>query len=68
MDKKNWLVLPQDATPIKRQDTQTKLMEMMNQLEDERGYRFTDEQAETIKKLITNLINQIKSYKNEKKR
>jgi len=68
MNKEDWLIIPRDITPVKRQDPYNRLLEMMNQLEEERGYRFTDEQADAIKTLIINLIDQIKESKNDKKR
>jgi len=67
MDKE-WLVLPKDTISIKNNDTYTKLLEMMDQLEDERGYRFTNEQADAIQELITGLIDNIRSFKHGKKR
>lgn len=67
MDReKEWLVF--SPTEFKREDPYTKLLDMLNLLEDERGYRFTEEQAETLQKMITNLIDQIRSYKHHKKR
>jgi len=67
MDKE-WLVLPKDDIPIKGNDSYTKLLVMMDQLEDERGYRFTNEQADAIQELITGLIDNIRSFKHGKKR
>jgi len=67
MDRE-WLVLPKDTISIKGDDTYTKLLEMMVQLEDERGCRFTDEQADAIQQLITGLIDNIRSFKYNKKR
>jgi len=67
MDKE-WLVLPQDISTIRCHDAYTKLLEVMDRLEDERGYRFTDEQADAFQKLITALIDNIRDFKNSKRR
>jgi len=41
----------------------------MNQIEDGRGWRFTDEQADTLAKLVDNLIEQVRAYnKNRNKK
>jgi len=37
-------------------------MNIMNQIDDGRGWRFTDEQAATLAKLVDNLFEQIKAY------
>ena len=67
MDR-DWLVLPEDVSTIKCHDAYTKLLEIMDRLEEERGYRFTDEQADAVQKLITALIDNIRAFKNSRKR
>jgi len=63
-----WLVPPQGLGTVKCNDVYAKLLEMMDQLEDERGYRFTEKQANAIQKHITALIDNIRAFKHSKKR
>jgi len=67
MDKIEWLVQARDADQIKSQDSYGRLLEMMKRLEDDVDPRFTPEQAEFFKSLITSLIDTIRSLKYEKK-
>jgi len=68
MDKNEWLAHAEDAAQIKSQDSYGKLLEMMNHLEEDVDPKFTPEQAEFFKSLITSLIDTIRSLKYEKKR
>jgi len=68
MDKNEWLAHGEDACPIKSQDSYGRLLEMMNRLEEDVDPKFTPEQAEFFKSLITSLIDTIRSLKYEKKR
>ncbi len=52
----------------KCQDSYGKLLEMMTRLEEDVDPRFTPEQAEFFKSLITSLIDTIRSFKDENKR
>ena len=45
----------------KEMDGKAKLMDIMNQIDDGRGWRFSEEQAETLSKLVENLIKQVKA-------
>lgn len=67
MDKIEWLAREEDAAQVKSQDSYGKLLEMMNHLEEDVDPKFTPEQAEFFKSLITSLIDTIRSLKYEKK-
>lgn len=67
MDKIEWLVEAEDAVQIKSQDSYGKLLEMMKHLEEDVDPRFTPEQAEFFKSLITGLIDTIRSFKYERR-
>lgn len=67
MDKIEWLAREEDAAQVKSQDSYGKLLEMMNHLEEDVDPKFTPEQAEFFKSLITSLIDTIRSVKYEKK-
>jgi len=60
--KNEWLVLPQDNIDAKDKDACSKLLDIMNQIDDGRGWRFTDEQADTLAKMVDSLIEQVKAY------
>jgi hypothetical protein len=60
--KNDWLILPKVNLNVKDTEACTKLMDIMNQIEDGRGWRFTDEQADTLAKLVDSLIEQIRAY------
>lgn len=60
--KNDWLVLPKINFNDKNTDSSSKLEDIMNQIENGRGWRFTDEQADTLAKLVDSLIDQIKAY------
>lgn len=64
-----WLILTKDHVSDKNTDSYTILVDIMNQIEDGRGWRFTDEQADTLAKLVDNLIEQVRAYnKNRNKK
>jgi len=60
--KNEWLFLPKDNFKDKDTDSCSKLVDIMNQIDDGRGWRFTDEQADTLAKLADNLIEQVRTY------
>ena len=60
--KNEWLTLPQDNTADKNSEVCNKLLDIMNQIEDGKGWRFTDEQADTLAKLVDSLIEQVRAY------
>jgi hypothetical protein len=60
--KNDWLILPKVNFNDKDTDSCSKLVDIMNQIEDGRGWRFTDEQADALAKLVDGLIEQIKAY------
>jgi len=57
-----WFVLPKDNLNDKSADGCNKLLDIMNQIDDGRGWRFTDEQADTLAKLVDGLIEQMRAY------
>jgi hypothetical protein len=61
------MVLPKVHDTIKSRDTYAKLLDMMSVIERERGFRFTEEQADIIQQMIKNLIDQIREYKHSQK-
>jgi len=60
--KNEWLTLPQDNPNDKNSEVCNKLLDIMNQIEDGKGWRFTDEQADTLAKLVDSLIEQVRVY------
>ena len=68
MDPHKWLVRAEDATQIESHDSYGKLLDMMSRLEEVDDPRFTPEQVEFFKSLITSLVDTIRSFKHEKKR
>lgn len=66
--EKNWLVIAREATPAKNPDDYSTLLGLMNQIDSERGVRLTDKQADTIQKLITALIEEIRAHKDQRKK
>ncbi len=67
MDKDVWLPRSHDLTQSANKDSYGKLLEMMNRLEEGDDPKFTPEQAEFFKSLITGLIDTIRSFKAEKR-
>jgi hypothetical protein len=68
MDRDVWLPRGHDLTQSANRDSYGKLLEMMSRLEEGDDPRFTPEQAEFFKSLITGLIDTIRSLKTEKRR
>jgi len=60
--KNDWLIFSKDNLNDKDTDSCSKLVDIMNQIDDGRGWRFTDEQADTLAKLADNLIEQVRAY------
>jgi len=60
--KNDWLILPKDNFNDKNKDACNKLLDIMNQIDEGRGWRFTEEQADTLAKLVDNLIEQVRAY------
>jgi len=60
--KNDWLILPKDNFNDKNKDACNKLLDIMNQIDDGRGWRFTEEQADTLAKLVDSLIEQVRAY------
>ena len=67
MDRNEWLLRGQDLAQSRNADSYGKLLEMMSRLEEGNDPKFTPEQAEFFKSLITSLIDTIRSFKYEKK-
>jgi hypothetical protein len=67
MDKNEWLLHGHDLAPCRNEDSYGKLLEMLSRLEEGDDPKFTPEQAEFFKSLITSLIDTIRSFKDQKK-
>ena len=67
METREWLPRAYDAAHMSNQDSYGKLLDMMNRLEEADDPKFTPEQAEFFRSLITGLIDTIRSLKQEKK-
>jgi hypothetical protein len=67
MDRNEWLLRGQDLGQARNADSYGKLLEIMSRLEEGNDPKFTPEQAEFFKSLITSLIDTIRSFKYEKK-
>ena len=63
METNEWLPRTLDTAHVSNQDSYSKLLEMMNRLEEGEDPKFTPEQAEFFKSLITSLIDTIRSFK-----
>jgi hypothetical protein len=60
--KNEWLVVAQEKVISGEDvDINVKLQHMMSQIDDGRGWRFTEEQAETLTKLVDQLVKQVKA-------
>jgi hypothetical protein len=68
MDRNVRLPCGHDLTQSGNKDSYGQLLEMMSHLEEGGDPKFTQEQAEFFKSLITSLIDTIRSYKSEQKR
>jgi hypothetical protein len=67
MDREIWLPHGHDLTKSGTGDSYGKLLEMMSRLEAGDDPKFTPEQVEYFKSLITSLIETIRSFKAEKR-
>jgi len=64
--KNEWLIIPENNLNNKNTDSCNKLMDFMKEIEDGRGWRFTEEQADTLAKLVDTLIEQIRADNKER--
>lgn len=66
--KNEWLILPQNNgnQNEKGMDMNAKLLDIMNQIDDGRGWRFSETQADTLAKLVDNLVKQVKAQNKER--
>jgi hypothetical protein len=61
--KNEWLVVSERKSfQGKDVDVKARLSDIMSQIDEGRGWRFTDEQADTLAKLVDNLIEQVRAY------
>ena len=60
--KNEWLILPKDSLNDKNAEVGNKLLDIMNQIDEGRGWRYTDEQADALAKLVDSLFEQIRVY------
>jgi len=60
--KNEGLNAPAVDLPEKDVEAYNKLLDIMSQIDDGRGWRFTDEQADTLAKLVDGLVEQIREY------
>ena len=60
--KNEWLVVSEgERFQSKDVDVKAKLLDIKSQIDEGRGWRFTEEQAKTLAKLVDNLTKQIKT-------
>jgi len=66
--KNEWLILPKDNRDQNERgmDIDAKLLNLMNQIDDGRGWRFTKAQADTLVKLVDNMVEQVKAQNKER--
>jgi len=60
--KNEWLFLSKGNLNDKNTDASNKLLDIMNQIDEGRGWRYTDEQADALAKLVDSLFEQIRAY------
>ena len=59
--KNEWLIASEEKSlKDKEMDSKAKLHDIMTQIDDGRGWRFTEEQAKTLSTLVENLVKQVK--------
>ena len=59
--KNEWLIASEEKSlKDKEMDGKTKLLDIMTQIDDGRGWRFSEEQAKTLSTLVENLTKQVK--------
>jgi len=68
MNRNEVLLHGYDLIHSRNEDSYGRLLEMMSRLEEGDDPKFTPEQAEFFKSLITSLIDTIRSFKSEKRR
>ena len=60
--KNEWLVVAEEkAVRGEPVDINVKLQSMMSQIDEGKGWRYTEEQAETLTKLVNKLVKQVKA-------
>jgi len=59
--RNDWLIMPQGNLNEKDNGACNKLLDFMKEIEDGRGWRYTNEQANTLAKLVDSLIEQIRA-------
>jgi hypothetical protein len=60
--KNEWLVVAEEKVVRGETfDINVKLQSMMNQIDEGKGWRYTEEQAETLTKLVNKLVKQVKA-------
>jgi hypothetical protein len=65
--KNEWLVVSEEKSfQGKDVDVKARLSDIMSQIDEGKGWRFSEEQAKTLAKLVGNLTKQVKA--NTKKR
>jgi len=64
--KNEWLIVPEENLKDKNIDACSKLLDIMNQIDEGRGWRFTEKQADTLAKLVESLIEQVRAYNKER--
>jgi len=65
--KNEWLIVPdEDNLKDKNIDACSKLLDIMNQIDEGKGWRFTEKQADTLAKLVDSLIEQVRAYNKER--
>jgi hypothetical protein len=59
--KSEWLIMPETDSNGKDLDLSSKLSQILGEIDEGRGWRFTQEQADTLAKLVDSVIVQIKN-------
>jgi hypothetical protein len=60
--KNEWLAVSEEKDLSDKDfNVKVKLHDIMNQIDDGKGWRFTEEQAETLAKLVDKLVEQVKT-------
>lgn len=63
----DWLVVAEEKViSTEAVDINVKLQNMMNQIDEGKGWRYTEEQAETLTKLVNKLVKQVKAQTKER--
>jgi len=64
--KNEWFIEPKHKLNNENSEACSKLLDFMNQIDEGRGWRYTDAQAETLAKLVDSLFEQIRAYNKER--